>query len=163
MNTAALTRSARRGVTLIELILVLTILATVAATTSPSLSRFFRGRDLTNESRRLLGLTGYGRSQAVSLGQPMVLWLALETGQYGLEAADPYLAGEMEAMRFQLPDGMRFDAERETVSEDGYLAIYFYSDGSVDGGSFYLFDREEYGVELRPDSVSRGYKIAPLE
>jgi len=46
--------SGRRGLTLIELILVMGLLAMVMALAAPRLSRFFEGRTLQEEARRLL-------------------------------------------------------------------------------------------------------------
>src|SRR5262249_35221447 len=63
-----------RAFTLIELILVMTLLAIVLAIASPALSRFFKGRGLDNEARRFLALTRHAQSRAVGEGVPMVLW-----------------------------------------------------------------------------------------
>src|SRR5258708_17615444 len=72
--------------TLIELILVMTILAIAVSITAPALANFFRGRILDSEARRLLGLTHQGQSRAVSEGVPMDLWLDSAQNTYGLEA-----------------------------------------------------------------------------
>ena len=63
------------GFTLIELMLVLTLLLIVIGVAFPSLQHFFRGRNLDSEARRFLSLTRYGQSRAVSEGVPMVLWI----------------------------------------------------------------------------------------
>ena len=84
-------RSKRRGAgpgcgfSLIELLLVMALLSIVISITLPSLSSFFRGRALDAEARRLLSLTRYGQSRAVSEGIPMVLWVDAEDRTYGLE------------------------------------------------------------------------------
>jgi len=77
-----------RGFTLIEIILVLAVLATVLAVSAPSLGRFFRGRSLDSEAHRLLALTRHAQDRAVSEGIPMILWLDLDARRYGL-LADP--------------------------------------------------------------------------
>src|SRR5207253_10956500 len=46
--------SLRSGFTLIELILVMTILTIAVSLTAPALANFFRGRTLDSEARRLL-------------------------------------------------------------------------------------------------------------
>src|SRR6184192_239420 len=61
--------------TLIELILVMTILTIAISVTAPALANFFRGRSLDSEARRLLALTRQGQSRAVSEGLPMELWI----------------------------------------------------------------------------------------
>jgi type II secretion system protein H len=66
-----------RAFTLIELILVMTILLVVMAVAFPSLRGFFRGRNLDSEARRILALTRYGQSRAVAEGVPVVLGRSL--------------------------------------------------------------------------------------
>src|SRR5215813_10242713 len=56
--------------TMIELILVMTILTIAVALTAPSLANFFRGRALESEARRLLALSRQGQNRAVSEGIP---------------------------------------------------------------------------------------------
>ena len=84
----------RRGFTLLELVVVMALLAAVFAIISPSLSLFFSGRRLHSDTRRLLSLTRYARSQAVSLGQPMAVWIEPESGLYGLTQKDSYIPNE---------------------------------------------------------------------
>ena len=74
----------QQAFTLIELILVLTLLAILTSLAAPSLSSFFRGRALDSEARQLLSLTHAGQSRAVSDGFPMLLWIDLPGHAYGL-------------------------------------------------------------------------------
>jgi type II secretion system protein H len=73
-----------RAFTLIELVLVMTLIVVVMALVAPSLGNFFRGRNLDSESRRFLALCRYARSRAVSEGVPMLLWLDPDRRLYGL-------------------------------------------------------------------------------
>src|SRR5919112_30043 len=84
-------KSKRCAFTLIELILVMAMLVIAIAVTFPSLQAFFRGRALESEGRRLLTLTRYAQSRAVSEGIPMTLWIDGHEGAYGLEAQNGYL------------------------------------------------------------------------
>src|SRR4030095_8279057 len=52
----------------------------------PSAVRFFRGRTLDSEANRLLALTRYAQSRAVSEGIPMILWIDEDQRRYGLPA-----------------------------------------------------------------------------
>src|SRR5436305_6369144 len=54
--------------TLMELILVMTVLAIAVSITAPALSNFLRGRTLDSEARRLLSLTRHGQSRVVAAG-----------------------------------------------------------------------------------------------
>ncbi len=89
---ANVSRPARRGFTLIELIVVMMVMASVLAVVAPQLSSFFRGRTLESEARRILALTRLGQSRAVSEGVPMILWIDQRTRSYGLRAQDGYTA-----------------------------------------------------------------------
>ncbi len=84
-NAARLRRPRAAAFTLIELILVMALLIIVIAAVAPSLSRFFHGRNLDAEARRLLSLTRYGQSRAVSEGVPMRLWIDANRRTYGLQ------------------------------------------------------------------------------
>src|SRR5882724_2717216 len=83
-------RLTRCAFTLIELILVMTVLTIAVAIAAPALANFFRGRTLDSEARRLLALTRQGQSRAISEGIPMELWLDTARGAYGLEAEPSY-------------------------------------------------------------------------
>src|SRR5580765_4940142 len=72
------------GFTLIELIFVLALLAISALFVASSMGSFFRGRALNFEARRLLSLTHYAQSRAVSEGVPVILWINPADSTYGL-------------------------------------------------------------------------------
>lgn len=74
----------RRAFTLIELMLVMALLTIVISVSAPSLSRFFHGRNLDSEARRLVALTRYAQSRAVSEGVPILLWIDLRQDRLGL-------------------------------------------------------------------------------
>ena len=91
-----------RAFTLIELMLVMTMLVAVIAVTMPSLSNFFRGRSLDSEARRFLSLTRYGQERAVSEGLPMTLWIDTANGTYGLQEEPGYNENDPKAVSFGL-------------------------------------------------------------
>jgi type II secretion system protein H len=74
-----------RGFTLIELIFVMVLLIVVASMVAPRMSSFFRGRALSAEAQRLLSLTHYAQSRAVSEGVPVLLWIDASKSTYGVE------------------------------------------------------------------------------
>ena len=106
---------ARRGFTLIELILVMALLTIVISLTAPKLSRFFHGRTLDSEARRLLALTRSGQSRAVSEGVPMDLWVDAEQGTFGLEAEPSYETSDPKAVDFTLDGGLQLEVVNKTV------------------------------------------------
>jgi Tfp pilus assembly protein FimT len=102
--------------TLIELILVMTLLLIVLSVSSPSLARFFRGRNQDAEARRFLSLTRYGQSRAVAEGIPMILWLDAEKGRYGMQAESSYEEVDRRAVVFELEKNLRMQVQSLTTS-----------------------------------------------
>jgi type II secretion system protein H len=98
-----------RAFTLIELILVMALLVIVIAVSSPSLSRFMRGRTLDSEARRFVSLTRYGQSRAVSEGVPVVLWINTRQGSYGLRQEAGYTEQDAKAVDFLLGKDLRLE------------------------------------------------------
>ena len=105
----------RGGFTLVELMLVMAMLASVLAVAAPSLARFFRGRNLNSEARRFLSLTRYGQSRAVSEGVPVILWIDSNHGVYGLEADTTYTEDDSKAVEYVLGDKLQIEVEMPIV------------------------------------------------
>ncbi|HEX4643983.1 MAG TPA: prepilin-type N-terminal cleavage/methylation domain-containing protein, partial [Verrucomicrobiae bacterium] len=87
----------RRAFTLIELILVMAVLTIAVALVTPILSRFFGGRSVDSEVSRFVALTRYGQSRAVSEGVPMMLWIDVRNGSYGLKQETGYTDNDPKA------------------------------------------------------------------
>ena len=76
------------------------------------LSTFFRGRLLNEEARRLLSLTQYAQSRAVSEGMPTILWID-ETGRrYGLQTQPGYLDHDEKAVTYELGKDLEIEVDR---------------------------------------------------
>ena len=103
--------------TLIELILVMTLLVIVLGVSAPSLSRFFRGRTLDSEAKRFLALTRYGQSRAVSEGVPVVLWIDSRQGEYGLQADASYVEEDTKAREFQVHSDLKVEVEQSVFAQ----------------------------------------------
>jgi len=104
------TRFVSSAFTLIELILVMTVLTIAVSITAPALANFFHGRTLDSEARRLLALTRQGQSRAISEGIPMELWVDAARGAYGLEAEPSYETTDPKAVEFALDNELRIEA-----------------------------------------------------
>jgi type II secretion system protein H len=109
--------AAAPGFTLIELILVMSILVIVLAVSSPSLSRFFRGRTLDSEAKRFLALTRYGQSRAVSEGVPAELWIDAKQGEYGLRLDSSYVDQDTKELRYQVHTDVKVDVQQSTTAQ----------------------------------------------
>ncbi|MGA2175497.1 MAG: GspH/FimT family pseudopilin [Verrucomicrobiota bacterium] len=92
----------RAAFTLVELILVMTIMVILISLVFPSLKGFFHGRNLDNEARRFLSLTRYAQSRAISEGLPVELWMNPRSGSYGVQALSGYTETRTNPMAFNL-------------------------------------------------------------
>lgn len=128
----------RHGFTLIELILVLTLLAILTSLATPSLSSFFRGRALDSEARQLLSLTHAAQSRAVSEGFPMLLWIDSQGHDYGVVEEASSQNGDPKAEEFAFDEKLQIEAVGASplpVNGRSLPAIRFLPDGTIDEGS----------------------------
>ncbi len=93
-------RRRRAGFTLIEMILVMSLLVVAVSMVSPRLAGFIRARTLESETRRLLSLSNAARARAISEGSPVILWLEASTGRYGMELETPGKNGDPNSIEF---------------------------------------------------------------
>jgi type II secretion system protein H len=128
----------RSGFTLIELVLVMALLVVAISVTAPVLSRFFQGRTLDSEARRLLSLTRAGQSRAVSEGAAALLWIDGPQGEYGLELESASRAGDPKAENFTVADGVQIEAVNAAPVAVGgrkLPAVRFQPDGTIGDSS----------------------------
>ena len=129
------------GFTLIELILVMTIIVVAISYAAPALSSFFRGRALNSEAVRLLSLTHAGQSRAVSEGMPMLLWVDSPARAYGLLQETSTRSGnnvDSKAQEFTADDNVMIEAPNSApvlVAGRRLPAIRFLPDGTIDESS----------------------------
>jgi type II secretion system protein H len=97
----------RAAFTLVELILVMSIMVIIISTVAPSLKGFFRGRNLDNEALRFLALTRYGQSRAINEGVPVELWVNPRDGSYGLEALSGYTQTQTKPEQYRLDSSVQ--------------------------------------------------------
>jgi Tfp pilus assembly protein FimT len=93
--------------TLIELILVMTIMVAIISLVVPRLKGFFQGRNLDNEALRFLALTRFGQSRAVNEGIPVELWVNQQTRSYGLEALSGYTETDTKPLTYKLDPSLQ--------------------------------------------------------
>lgn len=94
----------------------MTLLTIAVSMTAPALTRFFRGRTLDSEARRLLALTRIGQSRAVCEGVPMDLWVNGEQGVFGLEAEPSYEESDGKAITDTVDSGLLIQASVATIA-----------------------------------------------
>jgi len=100
-------RNNRAAFTLVELILVMTMMIIVFAVVAPSLKGFFHGRNLDNEAHQFLSLTRYGQSRAIAEGIAVELWINPSQEKYGLQALSGYTETQTNPMAFALDQSVQ--------------------------------------------------------
>lgn len=116
-------RRSHRGFTLLELILVMAILTIGFGVAAPALSRFFRGRSLESEARRLHALIRYAQERAVSEGMPMNLTLDGPQKHIVLAAEPGYATEDSKKVEVEMDSEMEMETlNTNTVSRSSMPA-----------------------------------------
>jgi type II secretion system protein H len=153
--------------TLVELVLVMALLATIMAIAAPSLGRSLRGRNLDQEAKRFIAATEFARSEAVSQGVPMTVWLDAQGGSFGVEAKAGYPAGKKIQKRWQLNPDVHFELGNTAASAESTLnAVELAPDGTPEPSSIAsvrLVDRFNAVVAIAKTRDGWGYEIVKGE
>ncbi len=176
--------SEQSGFTLVELVVVMTLLVTVIALASPSLAGFFRGRAVEAEARRFMSLTRLGQSRAASKGVPVILWLDANQRSYGLEEDSSYTDQDQKAVEYTIDgnvtveigatDAMRVAVTGNTLVGNGTSSrrhsslpqICFEPDGTVSDTSpenIRLMDRDGGSLWVGLSANRLSYEIRNQE
>lgn len=125
--------------TLIELILVLSLLVVITSMVAPAMQNFIRGRALDSEARRFFSLFHAGQSRAVSEGMPIMLWIDAKQNAYGLEEETPGKNGDPKAENLQIDSTLQVAVITTGAGAPTTLrslpAIRFLADGTIDENS----------------------------
>jgi prepilin-type N-terminal cleavage/methylation domain-containing protein len=173
-------RTSQSAFTLVELIVVMTLLVIVVSVAAPSLAGFFRGRAVNAEARRMLSLTRLGQSRAVSEGVPMILWVDTTEKKYGLEEDSSFTDNDTKAMEYGFDGNVTVEIGGNDTARSAFTAntlfgslqssskhaslpqIRFQPDGSIDEVSreaFRLMDRDGGSLSLTISSNRMNYEI----
>jgi type II secretion system protein H len=171
------------GFTLVELMVVITIIGIMTAMMIPEMRGSFQDALLRSTGRELINVFDLAYSRAVSLNQVRRVRLDENTGRYLVEKqvlqdgqdefvpADdvPGSQGELDpriAVEFHPPGGLSADeAPSATLAQAGNsdtATISFYPDGTADAGSFLLRDRDGFRLLLRINPVTARVHIVEL-
>jgi len=153
--------SSVRGMTLLELILVMLILSTVLALAAPSLRGFFASRKIDDAAAHILALTQFARSQAISEGITYRLNFDTRDCTYWLTARK---AGVFESLEtevgqvYALPKGLKLELEDiEQKDRDVFLA--FTPHGTMTAGIIRLIDPRGRTLEVSCPSITESFSI----
>lgn len=153
------------GFTLLELILVMVILSTVLAMAAPSLRGFFGSRKTHDEASRLLALTQYARSQAISEGIIYRLNFDTDNRTYWLTSQQSGIFKELETefgYVFTFPNDITVELE-EVMKEKDEMFFVFTPQGTITAGTIRLVDRWGLVLEITCPTVTESFFIAERE
>lgn len=174
-------KTRRRGVTLIELLLVMAVIIVVLGLAAPMFFESLRTQQLRSAADQLRIDLSKARNRAMSSGQ--MLGLTLTENSYTIGLASEVDENEASAPAFQqstidLPAGLRLvlatgqadpasssaQSTDATVGSDG-IAAYFYPDGTTSTVEFQLFNDKENSlvVSLRGITGVALVKEAPSQ
>jgi len=152
--------------TLVEMILVMTLLVVAISLVAPRMAVFMRGRALDSEGRRFFSLAHAGQDRAVSEGMPVVLWIDEKKNSYGLEEETPAQKTDPEAENFTVDDNVQIavmNLSGSATTFNSLPAIRFLADGSVDENSpqtIKLSGTDGSELWLLESADRRGYEIS---
>ncbi len=120
------TRSAARGFTLLELIVVLFLAGLVAALVAPSFSGTLESSRLRSGAAGVRATLTLARTLAASGSRLRSVVFDIERGEYVVDG---------EARTYVLPEGIRIDSARVGTEEPGQetFRVRFFPDGSAEG------------------------------
>ncbi len=159
MRTSRVGTCSDAGFTLLELILVLLIIGTMAVLILPRVS-LLTGDDLKRSARQLSSTIQFVSERSASSKRLLRLNFDLEKGRYWLsepndqgEFAPSNIDGHRE---WQLPEGVRFKdivVARGKVAE-GEVFTQFYASGRIDSTVLHLTNERERAVTLMVNPVT---------
>lgn len=119
-----------RGVSLLEMLLVIALLAIISVLAAGALTGGFAGAQLRSESKQLVAQLRYTRTQAIATGKPQRFTIDPQQRTW---TAPNNRHGE-------IPEklGIRFTGAREVQPRRGEGAIVFFPDGASTGGRVQL-------------------------
>jgi type II secretion system protein H len=163
---AALPAALPNAFTLVELLLVLTLLVVITSLVVPAMSNFIRARAVDSETRRLFALMHAGQSRAVSEGLPMMLWVDEKQGAYGLTAETPPSGGDPKAENLTVDENVQIAVlnvgATALTTFQNLPAIRFLADGTIDENSpqtLRLADAKGNALWLIEANSHMGYEI----
>jgi len=143
---------ARRQFTLFELIVVMTLVATMVAIAAPNLRMFIRGRSVVEDARRLLAATRAAGSVSVSRGVPVTLWVEPQNSRFELVS----WSGEDDAFAriaaHTVSDTVRLRIETHsgTDNTENRYSVVWTPDGILDTGDLRAIVVEDrYATDAR--------------
>lgn len=133
-----------RGITLLELLVAITLVAILSALIYPSFGEALSSLRMRGAARQLISACRFAKWESVARRQPYYLAVDLEKNVVGVASQSQQVIKEIE-----LPPSIRiFQAQK--ISEGGpadATQFFFFPNGTAESGAITL--RDERGVNLR--------------
>lgn len=146
MSQKALIPVSRRGYTLIEMTIVISILALFAAMVIPNLANWRAGDEYRAFPGRLLRLVATARQDAIESRQPRSLSYDASTGAFKISWTDPTTSQEQDGATLTPPSGIQLGRlvylDNDTSPQN--WKVTFYPDGTAENAGFELQDQDKY-------------------
>lgn len=119
-----------RGVSLLEMLLVIALIGAVSVIAAAAFSGGFRGMQLRSAAKEIAAQLRYTRTRAIATGEPQKFVIDPQARSW--QAPDGH-DGE-------IPDALRvsFTGARQAQPAEGVGAIMFFEDGAATGGRIRL-------------------------
>lgn len=124
-----------KGFTLLELLITLVIASMALTLVAPKLAAVIPGVQLKTETNKLSALLKHTRSRAISEGDVVGVYLYRDADVTDVQ---PSLKQTGLQRRYDWPQGYEISIKQQLDVRDAPEGIYFYPDGSSNGGSLTL-------------------------
>jgi type II secretion system protein H len=145
-----------KGITLLELLVVMTLIAILSALVYPSFGNALSNLRLNGESRRLISACRLAKWEAISKHQPFRVVVDIQQNRIFVADVATKTLKELE-----LPPGIRIDRAQKT-SPDGVMdttEFYFFPNGTAEAGVIVLRDDREHKVKIGIDMLTGDAKV----
>ena len=136
-------RSGVKGFTLLEIIIVMTLIVVVLGLTTLFFGNALPGARLNAAARELSAMMRYAKMLAQNNGEPQAVLINLDTGRYEIQGVQAR----------NIPDGISIRVTDPVAGEvnRGNYAVLFHESGIVEGGTITLWNaKKSLNIELDP-------------
>jgi type II secretion system protein H len=163
---------ARRGFTLMEMMVVLVLIAILTAMIIPEMKGTFEDALLRSTGRELVNVIELASSRAISLNQTLRLQLDSASGRYEIDRRSREVTTEdfvplkdvagskgqldkrISVQIFESSGDSADAAGMEMPAANPEAGLVFYPDGTADGATVLLKDRAGFRLELRVSAIT---------
>ena len=136
-------RGREKGFTLLEIIIVITLVVLILSFTTLFFGNALPGARLNSAARELSAMMRYAKILAQNNGEPQTVLINLDTGRYGIEGIQTK----------NIPEGINIrvtDSVTGEVSRGNY-AVLFHESGIAEGGTITLWNaKRTLNIEVDP-------------